>query len=104
MVKLIALYGKPQNPEAFEKHHREVHTPLVMNMPGLRKLEVSKVTGAPLGETKYYMMAEMYFADQNSLNAAMSSPEGRAAAKDLIGFAGNLVTMFHGEVHEEQTV
>jgi hypothetical protein len=30
----------------------------------------------------------------------MSSAEGKAAAKDLMGFAGSLVTMMIGEVAE----
>lgn len=43
----------------------------------------------------------MYFADRAALDAAMSSPEGKASAKDLMGFAGSLVTMMIGEVSRE---
>ena len=44
MVKLIALYKKPDNVSAFDKHYAEVHTPLVKKLPGLRQLELSKIT------------------------------------------------------------
>jgi uncharacterized protein (TIGR02118 family) len=98
MVKLIALYRTPENKAEFDKHYEEVHTPLVKNMPGLRRLEVSKITGAPIGEAKHYLLAEMYFDNQDSLNASMASPEGKAAARDLMSFAGNLVSMFFAEV------
>ena len=98
MVKLIALYKTPENPAEFDEHYKNIHTPLVQKMPGLRKLEVSRITGAPIGEPKHYLMAEMYFDSQDALNASMASPEGKAAARDLMGFAGNIVTMFFAEV------
>lgn len=98
MVKLIALYKAPDDPASFESHYRDVHTPLVQKMPGLRKLEVARITGAPIGEPKHYLIAEMYFESQDALDAAMASSEGKAAARDLMGFAGNLVTMFYADV------
>ncbi|EGK07267.1 EthD family reductase [Kroppenstedtia eburnea] len=102
MVKLIALYRHPEDQESFDKHYEQVHTPLVEKMPGLKKLEVTRIQGAPMGgEAKYYLEAAMYFADRAALDAAMSSPEGKASAKDLMGFAGSLVTMMIGEVSRE---
>lgn len=98
MVKLVALYKKPKDTEVFDKHYEEVHTPLTLKMPGLRKMEVSRVTGAPMGESEFYLMAEMYFDDAGALQAAMGSDEGKAAARDLMGFAGDIVTMFIAEV------
>ncbi|GJQ21149.1 MAG: hypothetical protein HBSIN02_15040 [Bacteroidia bacterium] len=101
MVKLIALYRAPEDPSSFDRHYEEVHTPLIRKMPGLRKLEVARITGAPIGEPKHYLIAEMYFDSQDALDASMASAEGKAAARDLMGFAGNLVTMFYAEVKSE---
>ncbi len=98
MVKLIALYKHPEDKEAFDRHYEEVHAPLAAKMPGLEKLEVTRITGAPQGKSEYYLMAEMYFKDQETLNNAMRSDEGMAAAKDLMGFAGKIVSMMIGEV------
>ncbi|MBO8172401.1 MAG: EthD family reductase [Bacillaceae bacterium] len=98
MVKLIALYKHPEDKEAFDRHYEEVHTPLAEKMPGLEKLEVTRIVGAPQGKSEYYLMAEMYFKDQDTLNNAMKSEEGMAAAKDLMGFAGKIVSMMIGEV------
>ena len=100
MVKLIVLYRKPDDVGAFDDHYFQVHIPLVKKMPGLKKLEITRITGAPIGGTKYHMMAEMYFDDPDSMNAAAASPEGKAATKNLMAFAANLVTMFHGEPTE----
>lgn len=100
MVKLVALYRRPEDADAFERHYWEVHLPLASKMPGLRRVEVSRVTGSPGGEAPYYLMAEMYFDDRAALDAALSSPEGRAAGKDLMSFAGKLVTLYTAEVVE----
>jgi uncharacterized protein (TIGR02118 family) len=98
MVKLVALYRKPDDTKSFDEHYNEIHTPLVMKMPGLRKLEITRITGAPLGETKFYLMAEMYFDTVDAMNSANASPEGKAVARDVMSFASNLVTFFFGEV------
>ncbi len=100
MTKLIALYRKPADPAAFDTHYRDTHTPLVRKYPGLRKLEVTRITGAPIGETKFHLMAEMYFDNKDAMNAAMASPEGKAVARDLMSFAADVVTVFYGETEE----
>ena len=98
MVKLVALYQHPDDLEAFDRHYREVHLPLARRMPGLRRVEVARVTGSPGGSSPYYLMAEMYFDDDASLQAALQSAEGRAAGKDLMGFAGQIVSLHIAEV------
>ncbi|MCG0239890.1 MAG: EthD family reductase [Firmicutes bacterium] len=100
MVKLVALYRRPADPEAFDRHYREVHAPLAARMPGLRRMEVARVTGSPMGESPYYLMAEMYFDSLADLEAALSSPEGRAAGKDLMGFARDLVSLHIARVED----
>lgn len=97
MAKLIALYKKPGNQEQFDTHYFETHTPLVQRIPGLRKTEVTKVIGAPSGDSEFYLMCEMFFDDQDSLDQAMRSEEMKACGKDLMSFAGELVTMMIGE-------
>lgn len=100
MTKLIALYKKPANTEEFDKHYDTVHTPLVRRYPGLRKLEVTRITGAPIGEPKFYLMAEMYFDSTEEMGKALVSPEGKAVARDLMSFAADIVTVFHGTAND----
>jgi uncharacterized protein (TIGR02118 family) len=98
MVKLIALYKTPDDKAAFDKHYDEIHTPLVKKLPGLRKLEVARITGAPIGEPKHYLIAEMYFDNKDALDAALASSEGKATGRDLMSFAASLVTMFYADL------
>lgn len=100
MVKLIALYRKASDIKSFDDHYQQVHLPLIRKTPGLRRLEITRITGAPIGESKYHLMAEMYYDSMEAMNAANASPEGRSAARDLMGFAADVVTLFFGEVQE----
>lgn len=98
MIKLVALYRKPADVAAFDKHYDEVHTPLTKKYPNLRKLEITRVTGAPIGEAKFHLMAEMYWDNKDEMDKALASPEGRAVVKDLMSFAADIVVVFFGEI------
>ncbi|HUI29572.1 MAG TPA: EthD family reductase [Candidatus Acidoferrales bacterium] len=100
MVKLVALFKKPPNANSFEEHYQNVHIPLIKVMPGIKKIELSKITGAPMSQSQFYRMAEMYFENQQALNASMMSSEGITAAKDLMSFAKDVVQMFFAEVED----
>ena len=102
MVKLIALHQKPADVEAFEEHYANVHLPLLEKIPGLRKTELSRITGAPRGEAPFYMMYEMYFDDMDAYNRAMASEENKAAGRDLMSFARDIVIMMIAEAYEDQ--
>jgi uncharacterized protein (TIGR02118 family) len=104
MVKLIALYKKPEDLETFEKHYFEVHMPLVAKIPNLIRSEVAKLSSfGQSGESgaKYFMITEMYFENMDKLNEGMASHEGKAAGKDLMGFAKNYVEMIIGKVRAD---
>lgn len=79
------------------KHYEEVHSPLVKSVPGLQRLVVSWVSQSLMGPDGPFLIAEMHFADDQSFANAMSSPENRAAGKDLAGFAKGLVTLVVAE-------
>lgn len=98
MVKLIAVYRHPEDVEAFERHYREVHVPLARKMPHLERLEVSRVYDAPGGSHDVYLIAEMIFPSRQALDEALSSPEGKAAGKDLMTFAKGIVSLYMAEV------
>lgn len=98
MIKLVALFKRPDDVEAFDAHYEETHAPLMRQVPGLLKMEVTRGIQAFRGEPEYYLVAEMYWQDRESFDAAMASDENRTAGKDLMGFARPYVTMFYGEV------
>lgn len=98
MIKLVCLYAHPADKDAFDRHYAEVHAPLVRQVPGLARLEVARVTGAPRGESPYYLIAELYWEDAEAMSQSMASQEMRAVGRDARAFAGDILTMHVAEV------
>lgn len=98
MIKLVALYKRPEDVDTFDQHYNNTHAPLVLAIPGLQRMEVTRNLQAFRGEPDYYLVAEMYFADQATFDSAMQSEENRVTGKDLMSFARPYVTLFYGEV------
>jgi uncharacterized protein (TIGR02118 family) len=96
MPKLVALYKQAPDPAAFDKAYFETHLPLIDLVPGLQSKQVTRFTRGLVGEG-YYLMAEMYFADEAALKAAMKSPEMAAAGENLDSFAKGLYSLLFAE-------
>ena len=95
MVKLIVLYGKPEDPSAFDAYYGSTHAPLAEKIPNLRRYEHGKALSSADGsEAPYHYFADLSFDDADALQAGMSSPEGEAAGADIANFATGGVTMF----------
>jgi uncharacterized protein (TIGR02118 family) len=94
MPRLVVLYNTPEDPDAFEAHYRDVHTPIVSRYPNLRDMRLSRLGGVGGREPAYYLMAEMIFDSAADLDEALSSEAGAASAKDLRNFAAAGATMF----------
>jgi uncharacterized protein (TIGR02118 family) len=81
-VRFLALYETPNDAEAFDRHYREVHIPLVRRLPGLRRYVVGRELAAVRGDAPCYQVAELEWDSMKELRAAFASPEGRATADD----------------------
>jgi uncharacterized protein (TIGR02118 family) len=98
MLQLTALYNHPEDKGTFDRHYDEVHAPLAMKMPGLRRFTAARPVPDADGNTPpYHLVAMLEFDDEAALGSAMSSPEGQAAVADLANFAGAGVTMLTGK-------
>ncbi|HEU5475733.1 MAG TPA: EthD family reductase [Actinophytocola sp.] len=105
MIKYIALYRRPADPEGFDKKYFESHKPLIDKVPGLVRQEIAKVarTFVPgfLGEAEPYLIAELYFESKEAMKAGFASPEWQVAGANLTEIGGmELVAMFSAEVVE----
>ena len=97
MYKLIAIYKKPEDIESFEDHYRDVHTPLVQKIPGLKEVRLNRVKGTPGGDSRLHLIAELCFENKEAFKAAMKSEENMAAGKDLMVFAKGIVDIQFAE-------
>jgi len=86
VVKLVAcLRRRPGlSPEAFRRHWRETHGPLIRGIPELHALIRRYVQGHPVGDPvpgdvtgqePFDGVAEMWFDDLSSMARAFSLPE-----------------------------
>src|SRR5215472_4344206 len=96
MAKLIVLYRIPRDPAEFDRYYAQVHTPLVKKIPGLRRFEVTRLTGAPSGASDLYLIAELYFDNAAAREAALASNEGKATEADVPKFAEGIVSVYFG--------
>ena len=105
MIKYVALYKQPVDPEAFEKAYFEQHKPLIDKVPGLVRQEIGKVTRTfvpnYLEGNEPYLIAELYFESKDAMKTAFATPEWQAAGANLTEIGGmELVAMFSAEVVE----
>ena len=99
MIKVTVLYGQPTDSVVFEDYYSNNHLPIAAKMTGHERLELTKFLNAADGEKPfYYRMAEFWYANIETMQQAMGSPEGLATAGDLANFATGGVTLLGGEV------
>jgi uncharacterized protein (TIGR02118 family) len=99
MVKVIVLYGNPEDPQAFEDYYAGTHLPLAAQMPGVAGFEAMKVLGTPGGDASpYYRIAQLSFDSAEQMQATLGSPEGQATVSDIPKFAtGGATVLIAGE-------
>lgn len=94
-MKLVALYNHPADPAAFDEAYFGTHMPLVQKVPGLLDAKITRLR-ASLRGADYYLMAELYFPDEDAFKAGMNSPEMAAAGENLDSFAEGEYTLIFG--------
>ena len=88
MAKLVVLYKKPADKDAFDAYYVSKHVPIAKKIPGLRSYEFSSgPVASPRGESPFHLIALLGFDSLAAIQQGMSSPEGVAAAADLENFA-----------------
>jgi uncharacterized protein (TIGR02118 family) len=100
MTKLVNLYTRPDDPGEFDWRYRHEYLPLVRTLPGMTRLETARITGAPLGAAPYYLIEEIYFADDMALRAAYGSSQWRTAQAAMEFARGLATTMFAEELSD----
>lgn len=85
MVKLVLLFKNASNIGNFELRY-ERNLALLRKMPGVTQIIKNEVTGSPTGEAPYHRILELHFDSFDTLDMALTSPEGVAAGKDLMDF------------------
>jgi len=108
MIKVLSLLTRKPGltHEDFVRHWRDIHGPLALSVPGIRRYVQSHIQGtrsrADIPETEVEVdgIAELWYEDAASLRASAATPEARALYADGALFIGRIKTF----VIEEETV
>ncbi|MDE2576986.1 MAG: EthD family reductase [Rhodospirillales bacterium] len=108
MIKVLSLLTRKDGltHAQFVRHWRDIHGPLALSVPGIRRYVQSHVTGtrsrADIPETAVEVdgIAELWYDDEASLRASSATPEAQRLYADGALFIGRIKTY----VIEEQTV
>jgi uncharacterized protein (TIGR02118 family) len=101
MVKLVLLFKHPENPHTFDLRY-ERNLALLKKMPHVKSIQEGNVIGSPAGHTSFYRVLEVLFENFTDLDAALTAPEGVAAGKDLMDYAGKIVELLFVEAPEPE--
>lgn len=83
MFRMLVLYERPLDVEAFERHYWDVHIPLAKKLPGLRGYTVSRDMTPLRGGEPYYLVGQLEWDDAAALRQAFQSLEGQACGQDM---------------------
>jgi uncharacterized protein (TIGR02118 family) len=86
VLKFVVLLYRKQGMSYtdFVAHTKDVHGPLAMRLPGLKKyVQNFVVDDVQRSRPDWDAMVELYFADRASFEAAWETPEGKASDADL---------------------
>src|ERR1700680_1673981 len=77
-IKIVLIYPRPQDEEAFEKIYLEEHVPLAESkLKGMTRMVLTKVNSSPQGRVSAYRMKEVYFSSMDNLNRCIESEGGK---------------------------
>lgn len=100
MIKSVSLLVRKagMTHEQFTKHWVEIHAPLALKVPGLRRYVQSHIVedrrrpDVPPLDVELDGIAELWYDDRESLARALASPEGKALYADGALFIGRIRT------------
>lgn len=98
-TKITFIYDNPADPKTFETRFAEEHRSLLAALPGVQKMEVSKVhpkeDGSP---TPAYRMVDLYFNDYQAACEAVKTPEAAKLFPSVFGMATGGVKILFSEI------
>lgn len=85
-----------------EAFFANTHLPLAEQLPGLVKIEVSRVAGKPGGDSRFHMMVELYFERAEEVWRALASESGVRLLAELKAWEeAGLITWFYADSWSE---
>jgi uncharacterized protein (TIGR02118 family) len=101
-VKLLVIYPRPKDLDAFETVYQNEHVPLaIATLGGKTKVVATKVLGSPQGTPPFYRIAEIHFRSMKDLEACAASDGGKQVLAHAVSISSGGPPIFL--VAEEET-
>lgn len=104
MMKFAVLFHHPgDDVRQFEAGYTQFLA-MVEQLPSIQRRQVVNVVGSPEGRSRYYRVLELYFADRETLFAALNSVAGQRAGAGLYEVfkpLGYTFEIIYADVYEE---
>jgi uncharacterized protein (TIGR02118 family) len=90
MIKTVTLLTRRPDltPEEFQAYWRDVHAPLVLKLPGVRRYVQSRPVHIPGRTPPYDGLAEVWYDDLEALRATIGSRACEELLADEVNFMG----------------
>ncbi len=103
VYKFVTIYRRVDDETAVDAFFSTTHLPLAEQLPGLVKSEVSRVNRKPGGESRFFLMYELYFESESAFQASLVSEPGVQLMTALKPWGDKkLLTWFYAESFEEE--
>jgi uncharacterized protein (TIGR02118 family) len=100
-TKITVIYDNPSDPAAFETGYADGLLDAARTLPGLQRLEASKVwpkeDGSP---TPAYRLIDLYFADYDSASAAVATPEAAELFPKIFGLGADGLRIVFADIEQ----
>ncbi len=97
MIKVLVLFGTPEDEDAFYPYLRATHLPLIEAVPCVERVSTTRVAGAAMGESPFGLIVELEFPSEEAMQQGLNSEAGQAMARDYPEFASGGVTVLFGQ-------
>jgi uncharacterized protein (TIGR02118 family) len=102
IAKLVVMYPRPKDVEAFEKVYQNEHVPMaVAKLRGKTKLVATRILASPQGIPPFYRIAEVHFPSMEALQACAASEGGKETLAHAASISSGGAPIFL--VAEEET-
>jgi uncharacterized protein (TIGR02118 family) len=102
IAKLVVMYPRPKDVEAFEKVYQNEHVPMaVAKLGGKTKLVATRILASPQGIPPFYRIAEVHFPSMEALQACAASEGGKETLAHAASISSGGAPIFL--VAEEET-
>src|ERR1700756_5156100 len=94
-VKLIVIYPRPKDIQAFETIYNREHVPMaVEKLVGKTKIVATRVLGSPQGKPAFHRIAEIHFPTMAAFEACAASEGGKETLANAVSISSGGAPLF----------